>query len=324
MLMIRMRSIRMLSLCACLIVSGCATPSFMIRGPRPLPRNAVPQVIAVTTFENRSGFAGQWELGGGMADLLVSELVKSGNFVVVERAQLQRVVSELDMQKSDRFRKEGRVGDGRLINAKYQIRGVINDFSQVGGGSIVLGIRQIIFGGRGHRARVALTLTIIDVESGEILDAVQAAGIARARESFAEGSYKQIAFGGDAFFRTPLGSATSAAIRRGVADIVEKIPVVMWEPMIAEVLPDQRIVVNGGRRHGIVPGSIYYVRGQGRTVTDPATGNAISVIPGAVVGSIEIVAVEDAISYAEPARGAVSALQRGQRLVLAQQGSGRR
>lgn len=255
-----------------------------------------------------------------MADLLVSELVKSGNYTVVERTRLETVVRELDMQKNDRFREEGRVDEGRLKNARYLIRGVINDFSQVGGGSFMVGIKHLLFGGKGYTARVALTLTIVEVETGEILDAVQCAGLARARESFAEGSYKSVAFGGDAFFQTPLGTATAKAIREGVCEIVRKTPVCMWEPMIAGVLEDGRIIINGGELRGVAPGSIYYVRGEGKPVTDPMTGDVISIIPGTVLGSLQVTRVEGAVSYAEAVRG--GGFARGQRLSLAQEGPG--
>ena len=100
----------------------------------PLPEDMHAPVVAVTSFENRAGFEGQWKLGDGMADLLISELVSSRNFVVVEREQFAKLTSEIERQRSGFFRPEGKTPVGRMKNANYLIRGVINDFSQTGGG----------------------------------------------------------------------------------------------------------------------------------------------------------------------------------------------
>jgi curli biogenesis system outer membrane secretion channel CsgG len=292
-----------------LALSGCTTS--LIRTTRPLPKEAIPPVIAVASFDNRSGFQGQWELGSGMADLLVSEIVASRNFVVVERKHLNTVIDEIARQKDKLFRPEGKVNDGRLKNARYLVRGVINDFSQISGGSFGFALRQFFFLGRGHTARVALTLTIVDVETGEIVDSVQCAGIARARSAYIKANYKGVDFGGDAFFKTPLGIATSNALRRGLHGIVKKVPRTWWRPMIAEVTAG-RIVINGGENRGVKGDTLYRVREKGRAVTDPATGDTLDIIPGRVVGTIRITEVKDHIAFAEAVQGTQFA--RGQHL----------
>lgn len=271
----------------------------------------MPPRIAVASFENRTGFAGQWRLGPGMADLLVSELVASHNFVVLERIDIDTVVDEIHRQRQSWFRREGRADEGRLDNAQYLIRGVITDFSQTGGGELWMRIRSLLIGGGGYTARVGLTLTIVDVETGVILDSVQGAGRARARQAYIQADYKDIQFGGNAFFETPLGQATSAAIRDGLYGIIRKVPRQRWEPMIADV-QGPRIVVNGGRRRGLRVGQQYRVRGEGQAVTDPLTGDVLDILPGPLVGTIEITEVHDALAVGERIEGHV--LQRGQHL----------
>jgi len=278
-----------------------------------MDRKAIPPVVAVSSFENRSGFDGQWSLGSGMADLLVSELVGSRNFTVLERQQLNAVVSEIEMQRNKHFREEGRVESGRLKNARYLIRGVINDFSQVGGGAISVALRTIFFGGKGYKARVALTLTIVDVESGQIIDSVQCYASACAGEAYASTSYKNVAFGGDAFFKTPLGSATANAIRQGVNIIIKKLPRNPWEPMIAEVENGGRIILNGGAERNFKAGNVYDVKDEGRVITDPATGDRLTVLAGPTVGTIRISQVDKNIAFATVVKG--STFKRGQRLV---------
>jgi len=278
-------------------VGGCLTG----RIP-PLPPDAVPPRVAVASFENRSSFEGQWKLGPGMADLLVSELVASRNFVVLERGSLDKVVDEIARQSHRLFRQEGRVDEGRLDNAHYLIRGVITDFSQSSGGALWLGLRHLLIGSGGYTARVGLTLTIVDIESGRIIDSVQCAGKARAGDAYAKGSYKGIQFGGRSFFQTPLGIATSAAIRQGLRGIVRKMPRITWTPMIAEV-EGTRIILNGGRERGLNAGDGYQVRGQGTPVTDPLTGDVLDVMPGTVVGTVRIMEIREQVSVAEVVSG---------------------
>ncbi len=288
---------------------GCAGPG--ARSFRPLGRDWVPSRVAVASFENRTGFEGQWRLGSGMADLLVSELVATRNFVVLERIQLGTVVDEITRQRQGFFRREGKVDEGRLDNAQYLIRGVITDFSQTSGGELWMRIQRWFIGGRGYTARVSLTLTIVDVETGTIIDSVQSSGRARAREAYAQANYAGIEFGGRAFFQTPLGQATSKAIRDGLRGIRQRMPRVSWEPMIADV-QGARLVINGGRHRGVRVGQVYRVRGQGKRVTDPLTGDLLDMLPGPIVGEIEIVEVRDNISIGERISGHV--LERGQTL----------
>jgi curli biogenesis system outer membrane secretion channel CsgG len=297
-----------LSLCG-----GCRTAAI-----RPPPKDAVLPVVAVTTFDNRSGFDGQWQLGGGMADLLVSEMLKSGHFIVVERQQFEHLASEIGLQGGRLFRPEGRVNIGRMKGAKFLIRGTINDFSQAGGGGLWMAMQSFFFLGRGHNARVSLTLTIIDIETGQIVSSVQSIGLVRTRYAYFEKHYQGVSFGGDAFFRTPLGKATADAIREGVGQIVGEMPHDSWRPMIADVR-GRILVVNGGKDRGFKVGEELVVRAPAEPVTDPATGDVLSYLPGAQIGRLRIIQLDDRVAFGEAVSG--SGFQRGQWLVRAQASS---
>ncbi|MCK5528280.1 MAG: hypothetical protein KAI74_01240 [Kiritimatiellae bacterium] len=306
-----LKHIRTITFTLVLIVasSGCMTR--MIKPAKPLPDNFVPPVISVSTFDNRSNFSGQWKLGDGMADLLISELVVSRNFIVVDRQQIHRIVGEIDMQRDPHFRKEGRTPTGRLKGSHYLIRGVINDFSQTSGSSLWFKIKNVLLGGHASKAKVSLTLTIINVESGEIVNSVQSSAAARARGAYIEGEYEGVRFGGDVFFATPIGIATSNAIRSGVKELTKSLPRKDWTPMIAKVsLTGQYIIINGGNDRGFREDEIYAIRGKSEQITDPSTGDLLSVLPGPVIGKIQITSVEEKISHAVPVNG--SNFKRGQ------------
>jgi curli biogenesis system outer membrane secretion channel CsgG len=292
---------------AAILLSGCVM-TFVDSCPA-LPPDVHAPVVAVTSFENRSGFDGQWRLGDGMADLLVSELVRSRNFAVVERQYFEKLVSEIDRQKSGLFRPEGKAPVGRMKGAQYLIRGVINDFSQSGGGGLSLAIRFFVFLGHGYTARVSLTLTVIDVETGQIVSSTQSTGIVRTRSAYTEATYKGVTFGGDVFFATPLGEATQRAIRSGVRESIKAMPRNPWRPMISGV-SNARIYINGGKDRGFEPGTVYAVRGPAEPITDPATGDILAFVPGPKVGTIRITEVDARVSLAVAVQ--TGSFQRGQ------------
>jgi len=298
---------RLLAFTAILSLTGCVMT--MIDSIPALPEDLHAPVVAVTSFENRSGFAGQWQLGSGMADLLVSELVRSRNFTVVERQHFEGLVDEIQRQQTRLFRGEGKTAIGRMKSAQYLLRGVINDFSQTSGGGLSVAFRSLFFGGRGHNARVSLTLTIVDIESGQIIASVQSTGLVRTREAYVEANYKGVSFGGDIFFATPLGKATARAIRGGVRQITEDMPENPWRPMIS-CMKNGVVILNGGKDRGFRENTVYVVRAPAEPVTDPATGDILTFLPGAKVGTIRVTRVDDKVAFAEVLNG--SSFERGQ------------
>ncbi|MEI8140301.1 MAG: CsgG/HfaB family protein [bacterium] len=289
--------------------------STIIHSTPPLSEEMHAPVVAVTSFENRAGFEGQWKLGDGMADLLVSELVLSRNFVVVERQHFEKIAGEIQRQQSSLFRSEGKTPIGRMKNAQYLIRGVITDFSQTGSSSFFLStLRSLFLMGRSHTARVSLTLTLVDVETGQILSSVQSTGLVRTREAFIESSYKGVSFGGEVFFATPLGKATARAIEGGVNQIVRDMPQNPWRPMIS-CIREGTILVNGGKDRGFREGAEYIVRGPAEPVTDPATGDVLTFVPGARIGLLCILQVDEKVSFAKVIQG--QGFNRGQWLAKA-------
>ena len=285
---------RLLLLLTMGLLASCSTLGN--RPPRSGVGKAIPPVVAVMEFDNRSGFSGQWNLGTDMADLLVAELMDSGKVRVVERQRIGDVLGEISLQEQEYFRQEGKIDRGELLSARYQIRGVITDFSQVRGGGFWLGLKRLCFQADSYTARVAITLTVVDVQSGEIISSSQADGEARANSAYLEAEYKGVNFGGEAFSRTPLGTATSKAIRTAVRDLNRKFPHKPWVPRIAGALPDGRVIINGGRNHRLKPDRIYRVLGPVREVRDPSHGDVLVTIPGPDLGKLLLVEVRERIS----------------------------
>lgn len=301
-----------------LIVSGlhgCAHPYAESRASRRAPADPmiIRPVVAVTDFENRANFSGQWNLGGGMAEMLIERLMNSEEVVVLERQHLDSVMGELVRQGRDLFRREGRAEQGRLMNARYLIRGVVTDFTVTGDASGWFGSAAATARLRGSRARVGLYVTVSDVETGQIISAVRTEGSARQGGLAGAINYKQVSFGGDAYFRTPLGKATQQAMNRAVRRVLTDLPRERWEPRVAEAGVDY-IIINGGQNVGVRLGQRFAVREPGRRITDPITGEVIEHMPGRVVGTLEVHTVQPASSHATLVDGKA---QRGDLLQVA-------
>lgn len=301
-------SLRWPALAAAVLCAGC-TQLRSTRQGGGAGRIEVPPTLAVMEFENRAGFTGQWNLGTGMADLLTARLLESGRVTLLERKYIDELIRELHRQENRLFRKEGAVPQGRLRPARYLVRGTVTDFTTTGDVSGWFATRDGEARARASRARVAVALTLSDVESGEILGSVQGAGHATARGAGGAVRYGSMAFGGDAYFRTPLGRATDIAIGRAVRSLLRDLPVAYWEPRVAEV-EDDRVIVNGGQNVGLKAGTRFVVRGGPRQITDPVTGEIIETVPGRVQGRIELREIKERSAHArlltgEAARGDV-------------------
>ena len=143
---------------------------------------------------------------------------------------------------------------------------------------------------------MALVITVSDVASGQVLSSVQASGDASAGGLGASVNYRQLSFGGEAFFRTPLGKATERAMERAVKRILYELPARDWEPRVAEV-EGAEVVVNGGSAMDVNVGQEYVVRASPRPVTDPVTGDVIDVKPGKVIGRVRVQTVKETAAY---------------------------
>jgi len=290
-------------------LAGCQTPRRAVDGTMLYPYRhgqAVPPVVAVMDFENRASWAGQWNLSGGMADLLVARLMETRKVTVLERQHLRDVLEELTRQDSDFFRPEGRAQRGRLKNAQYLMRGTINDFTVIEEGSGGFWSSFLRIFGSGNRARVALTVKVYDIENGEVLAAVKSDGTVSSGGGGAEITYKRVTFGGDSFFRTPLGKATERALERAVDKILDALPIDYWAPRVAEVndlREGTRVVINGGTNTGLKAGDEFFVRDLPHITTDPVTGNIIDRPPGDILGRVRVTAVLPQSAHAKILEG---------------------
>jgi curli biogenesis system outer membrane secretion channel CsgG len=129
-----------------------------------------------------SGVWGNYDIGKGMSDQVVDELVNDGSFRVIERKKLDTVLAEQDFAQSDRAdpsaAKLAKVG--KVLGVKYIISGSITKFAtsdkKYGGGGLIGGK----LGGLGlkkAKSEVTLTARMIDASTGEIMLSAKGEGV---------------------------------------------------------------------------------------------------------------------------------------------------
>ena len=129
--------------------------------------------LGVLRFTNDS-HAGWWSgtAGRDLQDMLAAELVSLGSFQVLERKELEAVMSEQDLGASGRINPKTAAKIGKLKGARYLVAGTVSAFEEgtsgQGGGVSVFGLSV---GGSKAKAYMAVDLKVIDTDTGEIVDA---------------------------------------------------------------------------------------------------------------------------------------------------------
>ena len=179
---------------------------------------------------------GNEDIGQGIADMLVDELVNDGSYRVIERKRLQALLAEQNFSNSERAEPNAKTvaSLGKMLGVKYLIVGSVTKFGtednskSVGGGAFGggrFGLGRV--GTKSGKANVAITARIIDVTTGEIM--ASAKGEATSKRSGlllagggggGSGGGGGISFGSSDFRSTILGEATEGAVKDTATKLV--------------------------------------------------------------------------------------------------------
>src|SRR6266542_1814366 len=120
-------------------------------------------------------WSGNWDIGKGVADLVVDGLVEEGSYRVIERKRLDALLAEQNFSNSDRAEpgaaKVAKLGKALVV--KFLIVGSISKFGtenkdvKVGGGGFgggKFGLGNV--GTKKGKATVALALRVVDTSTG--------------------------------------------------------------------------------------------------------------------------------------------------------------
>ena len=126
-----------------------------------------------------SGVWGNYDIGKGVADQVVDELINESDFRVIERKRIDTVLAEQDFQQSDRADPQAQVRIGKVLGVRYIIAGSITKFTTSDKNYSAGGIVKGPLGGLGlkkSKSEVQLNARVIDAETGEILIAAKGKG----------------------------------------------------------------------------------------------------------------------------------------------------
>jgi len=185
-------------------------------------------LVAVTDFDYGTvGYHwwGDYDIGKGMADQVMDQLLEEGSFRVVERKKLDTILAEQDFAHSDRAdpgaAKLSKLG--KVLGVKYIITGSITKFGgeQKGQGGHIKGIGV----GLGKaKTEVTVTARMVDTTTGEVLLSAKGEGVSKKGGGF---SFSKSGLGGygqntSDFKESAIGEAQEAACKALVAAIVAK------------------------------------------------------------------------------------------------------
>jgi curli biogenesis system outer membrane secretion channel CsgG len=204
----------------------------------PLSAQSNRPTIAVLNFEFGSvqqWWSGNQDIGTGISDMLVDELVNTGSFRVIERKQLEAIMAEQNLAQSERADPSAKTVAqiGKLLGARYIVTGSVTKFGTEnsnksisgGGWGSKYGVGSV--GTAKGKANVAITTRIIDTTTGEIMASAKGEGTSKRSGLLlagsgggAAGAVGSIEFGSSGFRDTILGEATEIAVKETAGKLV--------------------------------------------------------------------------------------------------------
>lgn len=228
---------------------------------------ALKKRVAVINFEDRAGYG--HNVGRGVSDMLVTALVESDKFTVIEREELDEILKEQGLGQTGLVTPQSAAKVGQLLGVQRIITGSITEFgskeNKVGGG-----IGGFNLGVSTTTARVTVDIRIVNVNTGEIVMAKSAEG-----EDSSTGldnvGVQDIDFhNSNTWDNTQLGIASREAINECVEYVTEAMEGLPWQGKIIKA--NGTIYMKPGSKGGVQPGMVFSVYRPGEELIDPDTG----------------------------------------------------
>ena len=230
--------------------------------------------VAIARFTNETKYGQSFfidknndRIGKQAVDILSSKLVETEKFILIERADLDKITKELSMENYEPLRNM----------ADFLIVGSVTEFGRKAQGKV--GIfsrtkRQVAF------AKVHVRL--IEVRTGQILYSEEGEG-----EAFSEAG-SIFGVGERAGYDSSINDkALDAAITNLASNIIENLLDRPWRSYILG-FEDGKLIIAGGKSQNINNGDIFQVIQEGKKVKNPQT-NMMIILPGKKIGRIKII-----------------------------------
>lgn len=281
-------------------------------GPRPGPRPRV----AVMNFEFGTvhhWWSGDWDVGKGIADLVVTDLVRGGAYSVIERKMIDDVMREQNFNNSNRADPSTASQIGKMLGVNAIIVGSVTQFGfedkNFGIGGFGVGRGGFGLGNLGigsQKAIVVVDARLINTTTGEII------AVASERGESGRSSFSGFGAGGRGgggidmgssnFQNTIVGEATRKCVAALVADINQDAPMIASAgpqamPLSGRVADydGRTMTLNVGREKGLQAGDVLIVERVVRDIKDPDTGKVLRQVTNPV-GQVTITQADEGSS----------------------------
>jgi len=250
------------------------------------------------------------DVGAGLADVLVKELLESGTYSIIERRAIDEVLKEQNFANSSRADPKTAAAIGRLLGVQAIIIGSVTQFGleesavAVGSGGLGRITRGVIGAGKrvNTKATVGMTARMVDTTTGEILTAASGSGES-SKASVAASGYTTGALdmNSSSFQDTMLGEAVNRAAQLVAASLTEYGSKVAAAPvdysgLVADV-SGNTLILNVGKQKGVQVGDTIEITRAGRQILDPQTKKVLRTIVDKV-GTARIIEADDASATA--------------------------
>jgi len=291
----------------------------------PAPRR---KRIAIMDFDYATVHAGvsaifgqDVDIGKGIADLLVTDLVKNGSYSIIERKALDKILTEQNFSNSDRANPASAAKIGKLLGVDAILVGSITEFGNEtknlglgGAGGNLIGHGLGGFGHKNSKAIVGLSARIVDIDTGEILAVAEGKGeSSRSSTSMLGGGGNwhaggggNVDFGSSDFQSTIIGEATKLATDQLATDVVagkDKLVArtIVVQGLVAAVDGGQ-VILNVGAKSGVKVGDELSVERVTKEIKDPATGQVLRRLSNSI-GIVKVTDVDDVSSVCSVVSG---------------------
>lgn len=245
--------------------------------------------VAVSRFHDKSG-SGYHSLGEGIADMLVTALVKSGKFMVIERQEIEKILAEQQFGQAFMVTPETAPKVGQVLGAELFIVGSVSEFgrkeSKIGGATS-------LFGGAiaTRQARAVIDIRLVNTSTGEIIAAESHEGTESSTGisvDLAEVDFSNM----NSWDDTDIGKAAREAIDGCVELITENMAKVPFGGKVLKINADGTLLIKPGSEGNVKPGMEFIVMRKGEEIKDPDTGLSLGA-EESKVGTVKV--TEDAL-----------------------------
>jgi curli biogenesis system outer membrane secretion channel CsgG len=235
--------------------------------------------VAIARFTNETKYGSGLftdqtydRIGKQAADILASDLAKSGKFIVLERSDLGKLKAENELMgmSAEDFKKN-------LVGVDALILGSVTEFGRKDTGEVYLFQRS-----RKQTAHARVNIRLVDPRTGHVFYTENGGGEASAEVQTTLG------LGDRADFDSTLNDkAMSAAVANLLDKVLNKLSDKRWTSAVLTV-EGQNVLISGGERQGLKVGDRLKVMVPGKVVKSPQTGFNIQT-PHTQVGELEVV-----------------------------------